>query len=929
MLNQYTLFLALSPFATLVALAAMFQTWRYTRTPGASALTWYLLAATGFLVTNTFELLTPTIDATLFWARLEYIFIAFSPAAWLGFALQYTGRARYLAPERFWPLFILPIITLGLALTNEEHGLIWQAYSFFEVGDHFLALKVTHGAWFWVHSFYAYTTMITGGILIAKEYFASKPQDRRHSLWLVVGALMPLISNVIYIFRLIPGLSKDYSPLSFVFAGVAFAIGIMKIRLFDLRPAARAILVDRMRDGMIVIDAGEQVVDLNPAARRILKVGSEGGIRQPVEQILPGWSNYLKALSNTASQQIEITIHHYGTPIHYELEVLKLTKNAGAQRMGQPGSEDSEKSGSLIILHDIDRRKRAEEELVRLNIMLSKDVEDRTLKLQRRAAELEALAGVSTALRRAGSLDDMQSILLEETVEALGAENGAILLLEENELVITALRGLPGSLAGYRHPPCSDPFWQVVEKGEQVFILLDPSQTGEPYDLLARMSSGKSGMAIVPLRTAQKTIGVLQLGFGRTAGEFTKEQGRILTAIAEMSSNTFQRVQVMEMLEHLVRDRTRDLRVLYEVTAITNEVHRIQEILGRVLEKSLEVLQSRAGMIHLIDDNESVYLAAQHGLFSELAQVVEAPHSENSLCHRVISSDQMLLINDWPAEMQITELDCPPDMLTYIGVPIHARGNVLGALSLFGESIHNFSAEDIALLAGIADQAGIAIEAARLRQKAEDTAVMEERQRLARDLHDSVTQLLYSLNLFTEAGQDSARAGDLPLLQHYLNRAGDTAQQALKEMRLLIYELRPLALQQDGLVGAIRQRLEAVERRVGIETQLSVETPLELTAAVEVDLYRIVQESLNNVLKHSAATQVFVKIWAEEGSLYLQISDNGRGVDLSAPPSHGGIGMHSIRERVIKLGGSLQISSEPGKGLTLTATIPYPAGQKN
>jgi signal transduction histidine kinase len=247
----------------------------------------------------------------------------------------------------------------------------------------------------------------------------------------------------------------------------------------------------------------------------------------------------------------------------------------------------------------------------------------------------------------------------------------------------------------------------------------------------------------------------------------------------------------------------------------------------------------------------------------------------------------------------------------------------LGVLSVFGEAIQKFSAEDIALLAAIANHVGVAVDSAQLRQRAEHAAVMEERQRLARELHDSVTQSLYSLTLFAEAGMDSARAADLGRIEHYLSRIGENALQALKGMRLLIFELRPLALRQEGLVGALRQRLEAVERRAGVETQLVAETPFELPAHVETGLYGIAQEALNNVLRHSAATRVTVRLGADDEGLLLEVIDNGQGFELGSVGDPRGMGLASMQERVEKLAGSLRIVSKPGQGTSIQVAVPW------
>jgi len=240
---------------------------------------------------------------------------------------------------------------------------------------------------------------------------------------------------------------------------------------------------------------------------------------------------------------------------------------------------------------------------------------------------------------------------------------------------------------------------------------------------------------------------------------------------------------------------------------------------------------------------------------------------------------------------------------------------------VFGDAGHEFCVDEMTLLAAIADQVGVAVEHARLYQQAEQLAVMEERERMARDLHDSVTQSLYSLTLFAEAGRRSARAGDLERARDYLARLADTAQDALKEMRLVVYELRLPALEREGLVGAIQRRLGAVERRAGVKAYLLADEMIELPACVEEGLYRIAQEALNNALKHAVATSVTVHIRVVDEHVELEVEDNGMGFDPDTIGNGGGMGLVSMRERVEKLGGALRVVSAPGKGTKVSVSV--------
>jgi signal transduction histidine kinase len=203
---------------------------------------------------------------------------------------------------------------------------------------------------------------------------------------------------------------------------------------------------------------------------------------------------------------------------------------------------------------------------------------------------------------------------------------------------------------------------------------------------------------------------------------------------------------------------------------------------------------------------------------------------------------------------------------------------------------------------------------------------LEERQRLARDLHDSVTQSIYSLTLLAEAGQRMVQVGDLQQIQKNQARLSEIAQQALQEMRLLVYELRPLPLTKEGLVRSIQHRLEGVERRAGVEARLVVDGELDLPAPIGEELFRIAQEALNNTLKHARASAVAVSIRVHRGALELEVVDDGQGFDLEAVKDRGGMGLNTMRERVESLQGELVILSLPGEGTTVQVRVAIPCG---
>jgi signal transduction histidine kinase len=283
-----------------------------------------------------------------------------------------------------------------------------------------------------------------------------------------------------------------------------------------------------------------------------------------------------------------------------------------------------------------------------------------------------------------------------------------------------------------------------------------------------------------------------------------------------------------------------------------------------------------------------------------------------------------LVIADVNEDYRTVYLSSIEDLSVYLGVPISRGHRIWGTLSILGKHQSQFGPDDVRLLTSVGEEIGIVVENVRLRRKAERLLVVQERNRLARELHDSVTQSLYSVTLFAEAGRRAAQADNNEEISDYFSHIGKTSQQALKEMRLLIHRLRPSVLAKEGLVRALQQRLNSVEGRTGINGRLLVEGETELYPALEDVLFQIAQEALNNALKHAMASDVTVRLnFTEEETVTLEIKDNGRGFDLEEAIKGDGMGLVSMRERAENFDGQLSIETEPGRGCQVRAILSY------
>jgi signal transduction histidine kinase len=259
----------------------------------------------------------------------------------------------------------------------------------------------------------------------------------------------------------------------------------------------------------------------------------------------------------------------------------------------------------------------------------------------------------------------------------------------------------------------------------------------------------------------------------------------------------------------------------------------------------------------------------------------------------------------------------------FMAVPMILGDRVIGALTLTHGEPSFYPERHATLVRAIANQAAIAIENARLFSQAQEVAVLEERQRLARELHDSVSQALYGIALGAKTAQTLLER-DPHKVRDPLEYVLAQAEAGLTEMRALIFELRPESLEREGLVIALGKQAEALRARHGIAVDAELGDEPAVSFTVKEAVYRIAQEALHNTVKHAHAQTVDLRMsWSAEG-IELEISDDGAGFDPSNSfPGH--LGLRTMRERAIRLGGTLQIESAPDEGTRLRVHVPCEA----
>ena len=351
----------------------------------------------------------------------------------------------------------------------------------------------------------------------------------------------------------------------------------------------------------------------------------------------------------------------------------------------------------------------------------------------------------------------------------------------------------------------------------------------------------------------------------------------------------------------------------------------LEQVLDVVCAEAQGIIGATGSAILLLTDR--AWLEVRHRLGQPMA-IVERLPVDGSLAGLVVRKGAPVLLNDPTASEQTGQAGLPivyqwpSDLTALLAVPLHGSDGVIGVLDVVNKP-GGFSEEDVRLMSVFANQAAMAIEHARLQQQAEQLAVLQERERLARELHDSVTQSLYSVNLYAPAAALALTAGKQDVTAGYLQELQETAQEGMRDMRLLIFQLHPPELETEGLAAVLQARLAAVEARAGLQTDFRVEGERRLPIAIEGELYWIAQESLNNVLKHAQAKHVTLRLHYTADSISLEVTDDGIGFDpLAIPPEgRGGVGLRSIKEHAARLGGTLACDSKPGEGTRVKVEV--------
>ena len=398
----------------------------------------------------------------------------------------------------------------------------------------------------------------------------------------------------------------------------------------------------------------------------------------------------------------------------------------------------------------------------------------------------------------------------------------------------------------------------------------------------------------------------------------------------EVVRDITEQVQAYQLLEQRVEERTRELSTLLEISHNVASTIELRPLLALVLDQ-LKVVADYTGSSFSIIEGEDLVLVENRGP-APLDQVlhIHFPIKTMGILWEMLCRQEPIIIDDVQDDTLLAQafrgwmdkrLKSPFGYIrSWMAVPLALKEQVIGMLTLSSRELNNYTPRHASLALAIANQAAVALENARLYEQAQDLAALKERQRLARELHDSVSQALYGISL----GAHTARTlldQDPRRVAEPLNYVLSLSEAALTEMRALIFELCPESLETEGLVSALHKQAAAMQSRYGIIVSTALCNEPDLPVKVKQELYRVAQEALHNTIKHARASEVELRLDCSTELVLLEVADNGMGFDPhSSFPGH--MGLQSMRERIRNLGGTLQVESAPGRGTRILARLP-------
>jgi diguanylate cyclase (GGDEF)-like protein/PAS domain S-box-containing protein len=721
-LSLTTAFLASALISGVIAL----YTWRRRHSPASSELGWLMLAASFWSLTYALEWTASDLRGKIFWSTVSYLGSQTCSVFYFLLALRYSQQDTWLTHKRSVLFFVFPLISLVVAITNSWHHLLWPQITLQETANGIIA-TYSHGPWFWLEIFYAYVLLGWGIAVLIRSMIRFPQLYSIQSRFLVLASLAPLAGNGIYALYPTSLAGIDPTPIAFTLTGVLLGWAIFRHQLLNIYPIARERLMEEMSDGIIVLDVGQRVVDINPAAQRMLGfaqgLSHRSLIGLPITQVMPEWPQLAEKCKANAAMPVEFFVDGV-YPCYLEVTASRLQ------------NQRHKPIGCSIVLHDITQRREAEQ------------------TLHARERFLTMVNAITNAALQASDTPALLQILADR-MGALIYADGCYITLWDEKTQTTIPMAASGTLRDtYPHSVTPAPhditMTQSVLQAGHALVAEDVFDT--PYispNIAARFST--RSMLGLPLLAGARRLGAILVAYN-TPHIFSPEEifveeqaaAQVALAIDKILLLEELRQTHQEMIAHTkkLEKLTAQLYTAADVSRYASSLLDLDQLLQQVVHLAGERFELYYMGLFLVDDtNQWAVLQAATGQVGQkmLAQGYRLKIGSHSIIGWCIANGQAHIAQD--VEIDRIRFANPflPDTHSEMGLPLISRGQVIGAITIQSQLANAFNDEDIAVFQTMADQLANAISNARLYEQvqqelSEKKLIEKELQRRAQEM---------------------------------------------------------------------------------------------------------------------------------------------------------------------------------------------------
>jgi len=656
--------------------------WRRRTAPGGMALFWLMLAIVEWQLTGACEAAAVGIPAKILWSKISYVGTLSAPVFLFIFALKYSRQEKWLTRRNLALLWLIPAITFALAVTNEWHHLIWTSFTpSADLAENVLIYG--HGAWFWVMVAYVYLLLSTATLVLIRAALRYRRLYRRQATLVLLAMPFPWIGNILYVFNWGPFPGQDLTLIGFALTGALLTLNLYQFRLLDLVPVARDALIENMSDGVLVLDAEDRIVDINPAACQLIGVEASC-IGEDVDVALAAWPELVKVCRTAAETQAEFRLggappRYLGVHVSHLYDQRKLV------------------TGRLIVLRDITERQQAEEEI------------------RQHTAQLEALCQAGLHLTSTLELQPILEGILDHALKVVAADDAHIFLYDGERLAFGAALWADG----HQQKPYAEPRPQgltctVARNGEPIVV---PDVNSHP---LFRDYQWGGAIVGLPLRIGERVVGVMNIAFRRPRA-FDESELRVLGLLADQAAIAIENARLYSAQQHLAQERGNLLAIVQATTSTLD----MTEVLRLVAQRAAQACGADRCTILLLDEEGKTLIPAMSQFASgrvdrKMWQLFKGtlyprPLAEVPEAQQVFQEGRPLFIPDVLISSLPRYWIEPFNVKSLLVVPMTSKGRPIGVMGLDHlEEGQGFTAEQVNLAVTIGAQAAIAIENAKL-----------------------------------------------------------------------------------------------------------------------------------------------------------------------------------------------------------------------